>query len=67
MCLFFGSLGLLSKTVRTKIVFISDKDRLHFRHTMTVVPGRCVCSEALDEERHRDDEADAHEEDAVPD
>ena len=30
------------------------------------VPGRCVCSEALDEERHRDDEADAHQEDTVP-
>lgn len=30
------------------------------------VAGRSVCGEALDEESHGDDEADAHEEDTVP-
>ena len=30
------------------------------------LPGRRVCGEALDEESHGDDEADAHEEDTVP-
>ena len=59
MCLFFGSLGLLQSVCQ---VFkkMSKTLLLHF------LPGRRVRGEALDEESHGDDEADAHEEDTVP-
>ena len=59
MCLFFGSLGLL-QNVSQAFKKMSKTQLMHF------LPGRRVRGEALDEESHGDDEADAHEEDTVP-
>ena len=70
MCLFFGSFGLLQKSHFTMKSLSQNNECFIICHKIFVktinLPGRSVSSEALDEEGHGYNKANAHEKDAIP-